>query len=259
MPNQTRAANNPGNPAIKLTLAIATLAFIGILRTVLEVKFKIFLDEKWFSYDRDILFVMAFYPIYLCFFTFMCLHVTFGLFQIRNTGNKLITFLFFIQFVHLLIPVLDYIGFRYNIPYNITPYLNAQSMSQGFSLNPFSDLKNIYCLPIYFTPLILLFTRVTTLGINIAWLMTGIAFFFFLRKELKIAFKDAVLIILLGFQTLYWPIYKYYFVFDGLFNKISGTRYFNHYGYGMYFFVFGLIGLIYFLIASQKEVFRRQA
>ena len=247
--------DNGKSTFVKLILAIATLVFIGILRTVLEVKLGIVLDGKWFSYDKDLLFAMACYPIYLCFFIFMCLHIILRLFRISSAGNKLIVFLFFIQFAHLLIPVLDYIGFKYNIPYNITPYLNAQGMSYGFSLNPFSDLSHIYLVPIYLTPLILFFTGVTTFGINLVWLLVGIVFFFFLRKGLKIAFRDTVLIILLIFQILYWPIYKYYFVFDGLFNKITGIHYYNHYGYGMYFLIFSMIGLIYFQIASKKKGF----
>jgi len=243
------------NTPVKLILAVTTLVLIGILRTVLEVKLGIVLDGKWFSYDKDILLIMAFFPAYLCFFSFMCLHIILRLFRIRNTGKKLIAFLFFIQFVHLLIPVLDYISFRYDLPCNITPYLNAQGMSYGFSLNPFSDLKNIYLVPIYFTPLILLFTGITTFGINLAWLLAGIVLFFLLRKELKLALWDTALIILLIFQILYWPIYKYYFVFDGLFNKITGIRYFNHYGYGIYFLVLSIIGAAYFLVASKEEGF----
>ncbi len=251
----TSTVNNRKNTAIKLVGAISILILIGILRTIAEVKLGIFLDEKWFSYDKDILFAMACYPIYLCFFTFMCLHIICKLFQIKNSGSKIIIFLFFIQFMHLLIPPLDYIGFKYGMFYNTAPYLNSQGMSYGFSLNPFSGLKNNYLFPVYFTPLILLFTRVTTFGINLTWILVGIAFFIFLRKALNTTIKNSVFIILILFQLLYWPIYKYYFVFDGLFNKVAGIHYYNQYGYGMYFLDFGTIGLIYFLAVFKKKSF----
>jgi hypothetical protein len=243
------------NISVKLILAVAALLLIGVFRVVLEVKLGIVLDGKWFSYDRDVLFVMACFPVYLCFFIFMCLHVILKACRVDNAGNKLIVFLFFIQFAHLLIPVLDYIGFKYDIPYNTAPYLNAQGMSSGFSLNPFSDLAHPYLLPVYFTPLILLFTGVTTFGINFTWLLVGVAFFLFLRKSLNVGAGKATGIILLIFQILYWPIYKYYFVFDWLFNKMTGVRSYTHYGYGAYFLILGLIGAVYFLAASREEGF----
>lgn len=237
---------------MKLILGILILALIGIFRVILEVKLGINLDGKWFSYDGDILFAMAAYPIYLCFFLFMCLHILFKLFNIKNSQNKLISFLFFIQFMHLLIPWLDYLGFEYGIPYNTTPYLNAQSMAANFTLNPFSSLPSIYYLPVYFTPLILFFTIVTTFGINTIWLLTGIAFVIFLKK-LKVSAPKITLLMLIIFQIIYWPVYKYYFVFDGLFRRATGLNHYTHYGYGIYFLTFGFIGIAYFLRVSRKE------
>jgi len=238
----------------KLISVLITLAIIGILRVVLQVHFKIFLDEKWFSLDPDILFTMACYPIYLCFFMFMCLHLALKLFKIYDCEEKLISFFFWIQLLHLLIPLIDAFGFRYNIPYNMAPYLNAQGMSFNLSLNPFADIKNFWMFPLYLTPFLLLFTRVTTLGINIAWLLAFIAFFLFLRKELKMKFNVITIVFLLMFQILYWPISKYYFVFDQLFDRITGMTIFNHYGYGTYFLIFGIIGTIYFWTINRKNI-----
>lgn len=247
--------NLRNNVSLKAGLAVLLLALIGIIRTVLEVKLGICLDAKWFSYSPDILFAMACYPVHLCFFIFMCLHLIFRAYRIQNTGRKLIVFLFLIQLSHLLIPFLDYYGFTYNVPYNFLPLLNAQTMSYDFTLNPFADLKNIYFLPIYFTPFILLFTLVTTLGINLTWLMVGIGFVFFLLKGLRIPAGKTIAVTLIIFQIIYWPVYKYHFVFNWIFNRLTGVHDLNFYGYGTYFLVSGAIGFYYFLAVSRKKEF----
>lgn len=238
---------------LKLSVTLVILALIGIIRVILQVQYKIFLDDKWFSFDPDILFTMACYPVYLCFFMFMCLHLILKLFKVHHKEEQLISFFFWIQLMHLLIPFLDAIGFRYNIPCNMHPYLNAQGMSFGFSLNPFANMKSIWSLPIYFTPLLLLFTRVTTFGINMTWFLVSLLFLIFLRKKIKIDSLASFTIFFLMFQILYWPVYKYYFIFDRLFNQVTGIARFTHYGYGTYFLIFGAIGVIYFWVVTHKR------
>ena len=243
---------------LKLAVVILILAAVGILRVVLEVKLKVFLDDKWFSYSPDILFAMAMYPIYLCFFIYLCLHIILKFFKIKDAGNKLIVFMFLIQLMHLLIPVFDYIGLHWNIPWNTTPYLNSAGMYYGFSPNPFYDLKNILMLPIYFTPFLLIFTKVTTLGINVIWVLVGIIFSWFMIRVLRAGWLKTLLIILILFQLIYWPVYRYHYAFNQLFNRIAGINYVNYYGYGTYFLIFGAIGVVYFLASSKKGTVQKR-
>lgn len=238
---------------IKLGVALFILLIIGLARLVLEVILGINLGGKWFSFDKDIIFVMSVFPFYLCFFLFMCAHILLKLFKIKVDAKLFLTLFFFIQFIHLLIPLCDYLAFYYKLIWRIHPFLNSTRMFDGFSINPFSDLKNIYLLPIYFTPLLLVFTNVTTLGINIAWFFSGFIFVRFLMNDLKSGVFKTLLIVLILFQIVYWPIYKYFFVFDRIFNKLASISYYNHYGYGFYFLIFGVVGFAYFLNQTKKS------
>lgn len=246
---------NKNNIGLKITAAVIILALIGITRCVLETSLGIFLDHKWFSMSPDILFVMAVFPPYLCFFTFLCMHLILRAFGFRNNGEKLLIFLFFIQFLHLIIAPVDRLDITGHIPYNFQPLLNAQTMTGGFSLNPFHDLPNILFFPIYFTPLIMFFTLVTTPGMNLAWIITWTAFLIFCGRTLKLPFGKSILILCLTFQTIYWPVYKYYFVFDGVFNKLAGITAQCHFGYGLYFLAGTVIGIAYLLRALKEPDF----
>ncbi len=239
----------------KIIAATLILASIGLIRCVWANSLGISLDEKWYSLDPDVLLVMACYPVYLCFFIFLCSHLIFRFFGFKNIGYKLFAFFFFIQFAHLIIPPADYMGMTLGIPWNLKPYLNAQIMTEGFSLNPFDDMPNMFYFPIYFTPLLMLFTRLTTFGINLTWILVFAAFLIFSCKILKIPFGKSLLILSLIFQVMYWPIYKYFFIFDGLFNYFTATPYHNHFGYALYFLLSSVVGITYFIYASKKTDF----
>jgi hypothetical protein len=183
------------------------------------------------------------------------MHLIMKGFGFRHVGKRLIAFLFFIQFTHLIIPPFDRLALSYSIPWGFHPHLNPQIMTAGFSLNPFDGMPSIFYLPVYFTPLLMLFTRVTTLGINVAWVVICAASLFFLLRTLKVPFWKSVLILCLAFQVTYWPVYKYYFIFDGIFNSLTGASVPNHFGYGFYFLAGGIAGIVYFLAALKKPDF----
>ena len=231
--------------AIKLFFIVYILVLIGLARLALEVFFQIDLNGKWYSFDPDIKFVMSVYPFYLCFFLSAAFHLILKAFKIKVDFKKLFLLFFIFQFSHLIIPSLDWVGFEFNIPWTFEPYLNLGCCR----LNPFSEASNILEGLVIFTPLLLFFTHpvLTTLGISVVWLLGGIFFLKILAKELKISIWKKASILLIVFHIIYWPIYKYFFIFDFLFRKTTGLDYYNHYGYGIYFLVLGLIGFWYFL------------
>jgi len=229
---------------IKTIFIIFILVLIGLARLFLEVIFHINLNGKWYSFDPDIVFVMSVFPIYLCFFLLMVFYLLLKLFKIKIDFKTLFLLFFIFQFFSLIIPFFDWIGFEFKIPWTLKPALNIGCCN----INPFFEAKNIFEQIIILTPLLLFFTHpvLITMGIIITWLFGGIFFFRYLSKELKISFIKKILIIIIFFHIIYWPIYKYFFIFDQLFSKISGINYYNHYGYGFYFLILGIIGLIYF-------------
>jgi hypothetical protein len=243
------------NIGLKISAATAIMAVIGLVRCMWAAWWGMSFDSKWYSFDIDILFVMACYPVYLCFFTFLWTHVILRAFGFKNNGKKLITFLFFIQFMHLLITPIDIVGITRHIPYHFLPCLNPQTMSAGFSFNPFDGMPDLVYLPVYFTPLIMLFIKLTSLGINVVWALVFVAFLIFLRRELKVPLGKSLLILCLVFQTIYWPVYKYYFIFDGLFNVLTKASYHNHFGYGFYFLAGSVAGIAYLAYALKKPDF----
>gem|GEM_PF-1265517 len=228
----------------KIGFIILFLILIGLLRLMLEVLYGINLNGKWYSFDRDIIFVMSVFPFYLCFFLAMCTDLILKLLKVKVDFKKVFWIFFVLQIFHAFIPFFDYIGFVSGIPWTFQPYMNMGSCQIG----PFSNVSNIYQVIIVLTPLLIFFTHpeLITMGINIILILTSFIFANFLIKELKISVFKTLLTIFILFHIIYWPIYKYFFVFDFLFGMISGMTEYNHYGYGIYFLVFGTIGLIYF-------------
>lgn len=226
------------------------LVVVGLSRLVLEVLYGINLNDKWYSFDGDIMFVMSVFPFYLCFFLSMCTQLILDVFKIKADFRKVFWIFFVLQLSHMLIPFFDYLGFAFKITWTFQPYLNVG----GCQLTPFSNVTNVIQALILLTPLVIFFThpKLVTMGINVVWVSTGIIFARFLIKELKAGMSKTIPIILILFQIVYWPIYRYFFIFDRLFETIylslykSEIIYYNHYGYGLYFLIFGLIGFFYF-------------
>ena len=242
---------NSKEKLIKTFFIVYILVLVGLSRLILEVMFYIDLNGKWYSFDGDIVFVMSVYPLYLCFFLSMCAHLILRLFKVKADFKKLILLFFLFQFFHLIIPLFDYVGFEFGIPWTFQPYLNFGCCR----LNPFSHTTNILQAIILLTPLVIFFTHpvLITMGINITWILVGFIFLRHLTKELKVSILKGILITLILFQITYWPIYRYFFVFDKLFRAVTGIKYYNHYGYGMYFLVFGTVGFIYFLCHNRHR------
>jgi len=232
---------------VKLTALIMVLVSAGLIRNFLEIEIGILPADKWYSYQPDTMLAMAAFPFYLCFFLYMSTHKLCKKLKIKEPQNRLIKFFLLIQSIHLLIPFLDWLGSQYGVTLKSSYLLNAQTLTGGFSLNPFSDMKAAWNLPIYFTPLIFFFTAGTSFGINIAWTLAIYLFSRILIKELRAPVLKTIWIILIMSALAYWPVYKYYFAFNWLFQKLSGIPGPNHFGLAAYFILAGCFGLRYFL------------
>ena len=234
----------------KLFDIILILIALGLIRLFLEVLFNIDLNGKWYSFDTDIIFVMSVFPFYLTFFLTMVTHLIFKLFKIDININKLLFLFFFFQFFHILIPFLDFLGNIFEIPHTFEYYNTI-----CYGLNPFEGTSFLRSL-VTLTPLVIFYTcpDLITLGISVSWLIAGFIFFNFLVKKLKISISKSLIIIIIIFQIIYWPIYRYFVVFDNLFRYLTKINYYNHYGYGLYFLIFGIIGLIYYNYTREKKL-----
>jgi len=100
---------------------ITILGLIGLLRNVLEVLLKIRIHPKWYVLDIDINFTMFFFPIYFCFFGSFIIYLISRFFNQRVPYKRLISLTFYLQFLHLLVPFIDYIGLKNNIPWAFLP------------------------------------------------------------------------------------------------------------------------------------------
>jgi hypothetical protein len=227
---------------IKAGLILAAFAAIGLVRLWTAVFFGIDLNGKWYSFDPDVVFIMAVYPIYLCFFLFMCTDLLLGRLGEKHDRRKLLALFVLLQLLHLIIPFVELFAEATKIPFLFEPYMNVG----GTDPNPFCLASGPLDFAIVLTPLIFIFTHpvMITPGIVAAWAISGIALFRFLVSQ-GIRAGKAGLVVFAMAHVAYWPIYKYFFVADGLFNAIAGIEAYNHFGYGLFFLGFGLLGMAY--------------
>lgn len=228
-----------------MLIVLFALIIIGLIRLLLEVALRIDLNGKWYSFDPDIVFVMSVFPFYLCFFLAMSTDIVLKMMKIKAEFKKIFSLFFLLQIFHLIIPLFDYLGTTFHLANSFQPYLNCGACS----LNIFSNATNAWQVLIILTPLIIFFTppQLITLGITISWMTVAVIFYKHLEQEFQISLFKKIIIIFILFQIIYWPIYKYFVLFDGIFNSLTGIKHYNHYGYGFYFLTFALIGLAYYL------------
>lgn len=218
--------NNKNFFKLKLSIfsIILILGGIGFLRNALHVFLGITQTPEWHSFNPDIVFTMFVFPIYLCFFSAFILHFLSEWIGEKIPYNKLFSFAFYLQFLHLIVPFLDYIGFQLQLPWFFPLALPA---IQG-----------------YFFPVL-----VFTLGITVIWLVTGYLTSKVFIKYFKIKKIETALILTTCFIFLYLPIYHLWPAFNTVFNFffIPGPvspKFF--YGYGAFFVICSFIGIWYY-------------
>ncbi|MEM4662869.1 MAG: hypothetical protein QXM75_02515, partial [Candidatus Diapherotrites archaeon] len=182
---------------LNLLIILSFLGLLGLFRNLLEVVLciKVTPDPKWYSFDFDVLLVMLVFPIYLCFFGAFMLHFISKKFGENVKYDKIFSYLFQLQFLHIVIPFVDYIGLKAEIP--------------ALFFMPFPQIES------YFNPILPM-----TFGIVFAWILTAFIIIFVFVQVFKVKIWKSVTILMISFSTLYFPIYHMFPAFNTIFNTI---------------------------------------
>jgi hypothetical protein len=224
---------------------LMVLMVIGFARNLLSVVFGIkilFLEPIYtngifpgfYSMRPDIVFTMTVAPVFLCFFGALILSLLLRLFNKQRGDKEVLSLCFHLQIFHLLVPFLDILNFKFDIPYYIQIF-------------PASVLLS------FMTHLI-----VMTVGIIAVWILSGVAVIRFLKDICRISPLKIFLIIFLTFNLLFWPIYMLFPFSNYLVNHLlpieemeqvddfmRGT-YDLFYGYAVFFLLLAVSGIVYF-------------
>jgi hypothetical protein len=215
---------------------ILILGTVGLFRNLLEVYLGIKLHPKWYVLDFDVSLAMFLYPIYLTFFGAFIIHITARIFSQSISYRKLFKVLFYLNLSHILIPPIDWVGMRLNIPWSF-------NILGKFLESPFST-------PFLSTP------TVMTLGVIIAWFVTFVIMFIIFVKNYKINYFLALTVLFISFNFIYWPVYHFWPAFLTWFD-IFTMQFFpkgNVFGYSVFSFSFFLLGLGYYYWELKKKL-----
>jgi len=211
--------------SLSTDLILIILGFIGISRNILEVLLGGEWARAWFALKPDVLFTMFFYPIFLCFFSATLLHFFSNQLGLKVSMKKIISILFLLQILHLVIPFFDGIADIYNIPYRI-----------NFNISLY---KKLIFSPLAFTPLILLFTWPTSLGIDIAWFFITFILLKLYLKHFKFPIFESLIALGISFYLVYMSIYPIYLFFIN--ESLIGSNYM----FGLFFMFMSIPSVIY--------------
>jgi len=185
---------------VKISTAIIILGLIGLLRSFISILFGIkFFNGVYFTFDLGALFTMFVFPIFLCFFPAMIITSTFKLWNFKINPKNIIGFFFFMQFVHILIPFLEWLQFRFCIPCS-------------FPISPPQIYLKLAISPLALTPLIFFVTNACTLGINTAWVFASIATIKY-GMNYKVPLKRFLFVSMIIFYIIYVISYPAYLLF----------------------------------------------
>jgi hypothetical protein len=229
---------------------VLVLMLLGLARLGLEVLLGVKLTRKWYSFDADIIAVMSVFPVYLCFFLATVAHLLLRLFRVAAPMKRLVIFCFLLQTLHLVIPPLDALGFSLDLKWTLEPYLNPGCCS----LSPFAHAPTLGDKLLVLSPALLLFTSpvLMTLGIVVAWPAVAIAFERHLAATTTARLWQRLVFILILFHVVYWPIYKYFFVFDWTVSLLLGWGRNHHWGYAAYFALMAVFGIGYCMRSLRR-------
>lgn len=220
-----------------LPFMLIVLMAIGFARNLLAVLFEIRLTFNgifpgFYSMRPDIVFTMTIFPVYLCFFGSLILSLFLRVFSKQRYDKEILSLCFHLQVLHLLVPFLDIINLKLDIPYYV------QIFPQSALLFLIAHLI------------------VMTVGIIVVWMLSGVAVIRFLKDLFQIPPLKFFLILFLTFNLLFWPIYLIFPLSNYLFNTLFLTEgvdalfmrgtYDLFYGYATFFLLLAISGIFYF-------------
>ena len=217
------------NFPVKISTAIIIMALIGIIRTLIHYYFGfIFADGVWYTPDPAVLFTMAVWINFLCFFPAMIIDYTYRSIGVKVNTRKILGFAFFVQFIHVIVLLFDFLQITFGIPY-------------AFPIQP--DLYLLLSIsPLALTPLIFLITIPTSLGTTIGWFLASALY-------IKHAFHHKALTgkLLLALGIIFYVSYVISYP-----TLMASYMYKNNFFYGMTYVVAIIGALIYFKSKNIK-------
>lgn len=224
---------------VNLPLLIIICGIIGLTRNALQVGLN---TPVFYSFTPDILWTMFFWPIHLFLFPSMLLHALLRLIGYKRIRvESIYSLAFYLQILHLLVPVFDWLGFAIGLPWMYE--LGVPAKSTDFYIN----------------------YLVMTPGIIVAWLITGYMVAKVLKQHLKIIWPGLTMACAITFSFILIPIYFIWPTFNTLFNQIFGILVWDitdprlnvprqiQWGYGTYMATTSILGLYYFLRQYRQE------
>ena len=218
---------------LKIISVIFILGLIGVTRNILEVYIGGKWARAWFSLKPDVLFTMFFFPIFLCFFSITLLHFFSNHLGLKINIREILSVLFLLQVLHLFIPFFDGLAHLYNIPFRLL-------------VSGPLYIKLIFS-PIAFTPLILLFTWPTSLGINIVWFFVSFILIKTYIKKFGFPVLKSVLALSFTFYLVYMSVYPVYLFF--LNEVLIGSSWM----FGLFFMFMSIPSIMYVKTLLEKE------
>jgi hypothetical protein len=223
---KSSAAHLVTPPSVPLLVAIC--AVLGLARNAIAVELgETTMLGKWYSFDPDILYAMALWPSYLLFFGSMSLHLVLRVARERDVPfSKLLSFFFYLQILHLLVPLPDLINFRYRIP--ITFHLTEGQIITDYYTNGLS----------------------MSLGIIVVWALTAYMTIKLLVKHVVVRPVPMAVAMLVTFGLIVTKGYLIWPTYNTAFNALFGLgRPYPpvFWGYGTYFLLMTAIGIAYAL------------
>ena len=209
---------------VSIPVAIIILASVGLFRNIASVLLGVrYGHTVWFVLEPSVLFTMAVFPFFLCFFPAMFVDYFAQLWKVKVSTRNILGIFFYMQFIQVVIPFFDKLQTMYRIPY----YVQIVSMDTWVKLA---------LSPLALTPLILVITNFSSLGIDVAWLfVTFVLLSYGVRNRFPIV--RYVLLIAGVFYIVFVMAYPGNYLF---------FRYENLFFCGLYYLVGALGGLIYF-------------
>lgn len=188
---------------VNLTRALAILGLIGLARVIISVLLGIrFHGGFWFTFDPGVVLTMLVYPAFLCFFSAMAIDYACRSWKMGIETRTILGLTFFLQFVHLGIPFLEWIQRALRFPVSVP-------------LIPVEKYVIASVSPLALTPAILLVTSASTLGIIAAWMIATVVLIRFGIRHRLPFFRYMFLLMavfylnyVVGYPT-YWLFYLY--------------------------------------------------
>lgn len=225
----------------KLGTLIVICGLIGLVRNWVSASWNVL--PGFYGFQLDMIWTMFIFPIQLFLFPGALLHWLLHLLGYRHIRvETLFSLSFHLQILHLIIPFFDWLGYHLGMPWYYT--IGTEIIRTRWYTNL-----------LYMTP-----------GVLVAWWTTGYLVAKVLKQRLGVRWSITIFASLTTFLFILFPTYLLFPAFNTLFNETFGLWFWNpqdflfdspswflHWGYGTYFALTAVLGLIYYLWKRRTE------